>query len=85
MEFKNFPCSPTMVESQNKPLVNLLNAYPDFKKNESLRPFNSQSWSIGKNCILTSLMFLKWIYRSGKAFEFAPCFEIRVAGPDNMS
>ena len=57
MESKIVPDSPTMVECQNKPLTNLLNLYPGFKKNDSARPFNDQSWRSGKNCIWTFLMF----------------------------
>ena len=29
--------------------------YPDFKKNDSVRPFSDQSWRSGKNCIPTSV------------------------------
>ena len=34
MGFKIFPAIPTMVDCQNKPLANLVNPYPDFKKND---------------------------------------------------
>ena len=59
--------------------------YSDFKKNDSLRPFNDQSWRNGKNCISTSLMFPKRIYRSGSGCDFWPThFEIPVADPDSV-
>ena len=71
MGFKLFPGSPTMAECQDKPLANLVNPYPDFQKNDSVLLFHDQSLRSVKNCISTSLMFPKKIYRSGKGCELA--------------
>ena len=53
-------------------MPNLPNPYPDFKTDNSVRPFNDQSWGNDNNFISTSLMFPKKVYRSGKGCDFHP-------------
>ena len=71
MGFKISSGSPTILDCQNKPLTTLLNAYLDFKKNDSVRPFDDQSWWSGKYIFIDP----------EKVVIYRPHFEICFAGP----